>query len=167
MNLDHDYAYTETYNPIEALEEIAKDNRWPLEKLSEEEASLECMGRWGEFVLSFLWNEEHHSLQICATSTLKVSDQKLSAIKEVLFDVNQKTWIGHFVIEPQDRFITFKYNSLMRGASLNSQEHIEDLIDMAMTEFDRFYPAFQAVLHRRKVANDVMMTMLADTIGQA
>lgn len=166
VNMEIEYG-AESYNPIEALEAIAKDNKWPLEKLSDEEASLECTGRWGQFTLSFLWQEEYNALQFCAISDLVVDPARLSAIKELLFDVNHKTWLGHFDIEDAEQCITFRYNSLMHGVSMNSHDHIEDLIDMAMTEFDRFYPAFRAVLSQRKVANDMMVAMLADTMGRA
>lgn len=162
-----EYAALESYNPIEALETIAKDNKWPLEKLSDEEASLECTGRWGEFTLSFLWQEEYNALQFCAVSDLAVSAEKMQAIKDILFDINHKTWLGHFDIDDTSQCVTFRYNSLMRGISMNTHDHLEDIIELAMTEFDRFYPAFKAVLSERKVANDIMVAMLADPMGEA
>jgi hypothetical protein len=165
--MEMEYAVLESYNPIEMLEAIAKDNKWPLEKLSDEEASLECTGRWGEFTLSFLWQEEYNALQFCAMSDLIVTADKLPAIKSILFDINHKTWLGHFDIDDAAQAIVFRYNSLMRGTSLNAHDHIEDIIELAMTEFDRFYPAFKAVLSQRQVANDIMVAMLADPMGEA
>jgi hypothetical protein len=167
MNLDIDYVSLETFNPIEALELIAKDNKWPLEKLSDEEASLDCVGRWGEFTLSFLWQEEFQALQFSVLSTLKVEKNKLQIIKDLLFSVNQKVWLGHFTIDESSDHVVFRYNSLIRGLSVSAQDHIEDLIDLAMTEFDRFYPAFDASLSQRKVANDLMFAILADPMGEA
>ncbi len=167
LNLEIETTVSESHNPIDALEAIAHENKWPLEKLSDEEASLECTGRWGDFVLNFLWQEEFNALQFCALSELEVKSDKLSAIKELLFDINHKTWLGHFDIEENSQCIVFRYNSLMRGASLNTHEHIEDIIEAAMTEFDRFYPAFKAVLSHRVVANDIMIAMLADPMGEA
>ena len=165
--LQYDYGPLEGHNPIEALETIAKDNKWPLERISDDEASLECEGRWGQFTLGFLWQEEFQALQFCCISNLKVTGAKLPAIKELLYEINHKTWLGHFDIEDADNVIVFRYTSLMRGFSLHALEHIEDLIDLAMTEFDRFHPAFKATLTERKVANDLMLTMLADPMGEA
>ncbi len=165
--MEMEYASLESYNPIEALEAIAKDNKWPLEKLSDEEASLECTGRWGEFTLSFLWQEEYNALQFCAVSDLIVPEDKMQAIKDILFDINHKTWLGHFDLDSSSQYVAFRYNSLMRGISLNTHDHLEDIIELAMTEFDRFYPAFKAVLSERKVANDIMVAMLADPMGEA
>ena len=167
LNLEMETTVSESHNPIDALEAIATENKWPLEKMSDEEASLECTGRWGDFVLSFLWQEEFNALQFCAVSELKVGADKMQAVKELLFDVNHKTWLGHFDVESGTQCVVFRYNSLMRGVSLNTHEHIEDIIEAAMTEFDRFYPAFTAVLSHRVVANDVMSAMLADTVGEA
>lgn len=167
IDAQYDFSIVDSNNPIETLEAIAKENKWPLEKLSEDEAALECEGRWGQFVLNFIWQEEYQALQFCCTSNLLVTNQKASVIKNLIFDVNHKTWLGHFDIDESDNFVVFRYNSLMRGFVANGQEHIEDLIELAMTEFDRFYPAFKAVLSERKVANDVMVTMLADPMGEA
>lgn len=165
--LQFDYGPIEGHNPIEALEAIAKENKWPLERIANDEASLECEGRWGQFTLGFLWQEEFQSLQFCCASNLRVTAAKRNAIKDLMFEINQKTWLGHFSVDESDGAIIFRYTSLMRGFSLHVHEHIEDMIDMAMTEFDRFYPAFKATLTERKVANDVMLTMLADTMGEA
>lgn len=162
-----DLTFADSNNPIEALEAIAKDNKWPLEKISDDEATLECEGRWGQFTLNFLWQEEFQALQFCCMSHLTVPAERLQKIKDMLFEINHKTWLGHFDLEHDDNIIVFRYTSLMRGFVANGQDHIEDLIDLAMTEFDRFYPAFKAVLAQRIVANDVMMTMLADPMGEA
>ena len=167
LDTQFDYAVIDSNNPIEALEAIAKENKWPLEKISEDEASLECMGRWGQFTLSFIWQEEFQALQFCVVSNLAIPLAKMNAVKELLCDINHKVWLGHFDIEEIDRFVTFRYTSLMRGYALNGQDHLEDLIELAMAEFDRFYPAFKAVVTERKVANDVMLTMLADPVGEA
>lgn len=163
-----DFAILDSNNPIENLEAIAKENKWPLEKISDEEATLECEGRWGQFLLSFVWQEEYQALLFSCTSDLRVPVAKVPAIKGLLFEINHKTWLGHFDLDDSDeRYVLFRYNSLMRGFVANGQEHVEDLIELAMTEFDRFYPAFKEVLSERKVANDLMMTMLADTMGEA
>jgi hypothetical protein len=163
-----EFPFLESSNPIELLDAIAQENKWPLEKISDEEASLECEGRWGQFALNFLWQEDFQALLFSCTSDLRVPVKKIPAIKDMLFEVNSKTWLGHFDLDDSDdRFVLFRYTSLMRGYTLNAQEHVEDLIELAMTEFDRFYPAFKAVLSERKIANDVMVTMLADPMGEA
>ena len=163
----YDFSVVDSNNPIESLEAIAKENKWPLEKMSDEEASLECEGRWGQFTLNFLWQEEYQSLLFCCASDLKIPSGKMSAVKDLLFDINHKTWLGHFDLDDSDNAVIFRYNSLMRGYNISGHEHIEDLIELAMTEFDRFYPAFKAVVTERKVANDIMLTMLADAMGEA
>lgn len=157
----------ESSNPIETLEEIAKENKWPLEKLSDDEATLECEGRWGHFVLSFVWQEDYQALLFMCSSDLQVDRARLQAVKDLMYEINHKVWLGHFDMDDAENFVIFRYNSLMRGFIANGQEHIEDLIELAMTEFDRFYPAFKAVLSERKVANDIMLTMLADPMGEA
>jgi len=168
IDTQFDFGHMDHSNPIDNLEAIARENKWPLEKISDDEATMECEGRWGQFLLSFVWQEEYQALLFSCTSDLRVPIEKLNALKDMLFEVNHKVWLGHFDLDDSDdRYVLFRYNSLMRGFVANSQDHVEDLIELAMTEFDRFYPAFKEVLSERKIANDIMVTMLADPMGEA
>ncbi len=154
-------------NPIEWVEEIAAENDWPLEKHSETHVSFDCQGRWGEFTVSFLWQEEFQAMQFSCASSLNVPHLYLNPIKDLLFRVNHKIWLGHFDIDDGDQTIMFRHTSLMRGVNFAGQNYIEDLIDIALAEFDRFYPAFRMQVATKEVANDLMNTVLFETVGQA
>lgn len=169
MNLEpqFEFAAIDSNNPIDTLEAIARENKWPLEKMSDDEASLECVGRWGQFMMYFAWDEEFQSLEFSCVSSLTVPADKESAVKDMLYHINNKVWLGHFCVNEAERSLMFRYNSLMRGYNMNGQEHLEDLIELAMAEIDRFYPALKAAVHERKVANDIMVMMLADSAGEA
>lgn len=154
-------------NPLEWIEAIAEQNNWPLEKHSDTEFSFDCEGRWGNFTLSFMWQEEFQAMQFCCASNLAVPALHFSQIKKLLFKVNHKMWLGHFDVSDSENTIIFRHTSLMRGLTYAGQEHIEDLIDIALTEFDRFYPAFKMQVTTREVANDLMNTALFETVGEA
>lgn len=153
-------------NPLEWIEDIARQNDWPLEKQSDTQMSFDCEGRWGNFTLSFAWQEDFQAMQFSCASTLAVPDLHFSQIKKLLFKVNHKLWLGHFDLN-EDNNIIFRHTSLMRGLTYAGQDHIEDLIDIALAEFDRFYPAFKMQVATREVANDMMNTALFETVGEA
>jgi hypothetical protein len=46
-------------------------------------------------------------------------------------------------------------------------EVITDLMDLAMAECERYYPAFQFVIWGGRTAEDAIASSLLDTVGQA
>ncbi len=61
----------------------------------------------------------------------------------------------------------FRHAMLLRGLGGASTEQIEDLVDIALNECERFYPAFQFVLWGGKSAQDAVAAALLDTVGEA
>jgi hypothetical protein len=55
----------------------------------------------------------------------------------------------------------------MRGLSGVNSEQIEDLVDIAVSECERFYPAFQLVVWGGKPADEAMAAAMIDPIGEA
>lgn len=163
---------TDTTDPIAALEAIAEENKWPLEKHAEDEASFDCIGRWGELTMSFLWQDEYQSLQLCCMSDLKVSAEKRQSVKDMLYEVNRKTWAGYFTLDDAEDYVVFRYTSLMRHMNGDVQEHIEDMLEITLAEMDRFYPAFHAIVAGQESqtmtpANDMIVALLAEPMGEA
>jgi hypothetical protein len=61
----------------------------------------------------------------------------------------------------------FRHTTLLRGAQAASQEQLEDLVDIALTECERFYPAFQFILWGGKSASEAVSAAILDTVGEA
>ena len=169
----------ETSDPIAALEIIAEENKWPLEKHADDEASFDCIGRWGELTMNFLWQDEYQSLQLCCMSDLSVNDATRDAVKTMLYEVNRKTWAGYFTLDDAEDYVVFRYTSLMRHMSGDVQEHIEDMLEVTLAEMDRFYPAFQAAINgngapsnmvsspANDMHNNMLVALLAEPMGEA
>ena len=52
-------------------------------------------------------------------------------------------------------------------AQADQPEQIEDLVDIALTECERFYPAFQLVVWGGKGAEDAIAAAMIDPQGEA
>ena len=90
-----------------------------------------------------------------------------AAVNELLATVNDKLWLGHFGMSPSDNLLTFRQTVLLRGARGASVEQLEDLVDIAVTECDRFYPAFQMVIWGGQPAGDAVAAAMLDPAGEA
>jgi hypothetical protein len=61
----------------------------------------------------------------------------------------------------------FRHTVLLRGAAGASVEQLEDLVDIARNECERFYPAFQFVLWAGRSASEAVELAMLDTVGEA
>jgi hypothetical protein len=154
-------------NPIDLVEEIVMANEWPHDRASDEELAVEISGRWCDYRLLFVWQREMMALHFSCCFEMKVARIKRAAVYELLAAVNERLWLGHFDLAPDDYSPAFRQGVLLRGAMGASVEQIEDLVDIALSECERFYPAFQLVVWGGKSAEEAIATAMIDPIGEA
>ena len=53
------------------------------------------------------------------------------------------------------------------GSEPPSSEQVEDLVDIAVSECERFYPAFQLVIWGGKPAAEALAVAMIDPVGEA
>ena len=61
----------------------------------------------------------------------------------------------------------FRHTLLLRGAGPASVEQLEDLVDISVSESDRYYPAFQFVIWGGKTAKEALEAALIEVVGEA
>jgi hypothetical protein len=55
----------------------------------------------------------------------------------------------------------------LRGISAASAEQVEDLVDIALSECERFHPAFQFVVWGGKSPSQAIASAMIDPVGEA
>jgi hypothetical protein len=98
---------------------------------------------------------------------MKVPKRRRAGLYELLALANERLWLGHFDLAAGDNSPSFRYAVLLRGFSSVGSEQVEDLVDIAVSECERFYPAFQLVVWGGKSAEDAMAAAMIDPIGEA
>src|SRR5262249_26953977 len=98
---------------------------------------------------------------------MKVPRLRRGAVYELLAAVNEKLWIGHFDLGAGDPSPCFCHGVLLRGAMGASGEQLRDLVGIALTECERFYPAFQLVVWGGKASQDAITSAMIDPMGEA
>ena len=154
-------------NPIDLVEEIVIANDWAHDRASDEELVVEISGRWCEYRLYFVWQEEISALHFSCGFDMKVSKGRRSAVYELLALANEKLWLGHFDISAEDNSPAFRHAVLLRGVLAASAEQVEDLVDIALSECERFYPAFQFVVWGGKSPAQAIASAMIDPVGEA
>ena len=96
-----------------------------------------------------------------------VVNRRRTAVYELLALANEKLWLGHFDLSTEDNSPSYRHALLLRGVGAGSAEQIEDLVDIALSECERFYPAFQLVLWGGKRAGEAIAAAMIDPVGEA
>ena len=154
-------------NPLDLIEELVVANDWPFQRSADDEILVEIGGRWTDYRLFFVWQEEASALQFCCRLDAKVPPKTRPAINDLLSRINERLWIGHFDVSAEEESIMFRHALLLRGVSGISPEQIEDLVELALVECERFYPAFQLVIWGGKTADEAMTAAILDPLGEA
>jgi len=154
-------------NPLDLVEQFVTANDWPFDRRNDDEMAVEVPGKWCDYSLYFAWREDIGAMHFTCAFDMKVRSAKRAQLYELLALVNEKMWLGHFGLWAEEGVPMFRHAVLLRGVGGASMEQIEDLVDIALSECERFYPAFQFVLWGGKSAPDAIMAALLDTVGEA
>src|SRR4051794_26369150 len=82
-------------NPIDLVEEIVLANDWAHDRASEEEMIIEISGRWCDYRLYFLWQEELSALHFSCGFDMKVPKRRRGPFYELLALANERLWLRH------------------------------------------------------------------------
>jgi hypothetical protein len=154
-------------NPIDLVEEIVQANEWAHDRASDDEMMVEITGRWCDYRLLFVWQRELNALHFSCGFEMKVPKVRRAAVFELLAVVNERMWLGHFDLASDDHSPAFRQGVLLRGAYGATVEQIEDLVEISLSECERFFPAFQLVVWGGKNAEEAIAAAMIDPIGEA
>lgn len=156
-----------TLNPLDLAEQLIMDRDWLFDRPVEEELVAEVAGSWCHFRIWFTWQPELGAVIFSCAYDHKIPEKQREKIFPLLARVNEKMWLGHFDIGSEDGMVMFRHALLLRGGQTATAEQMEDLIDIALSECNRFYPAFQSVLWGGNTIDEALKIALLDTVGEA
>jgi hypothetical protein len=115
----------------------------------------------------FSWRDDVEALHFTCAFTGKIPNGRKTQVHELLALANERLWMGHFGLWSDEGMTLFRHVLPLRGTQGTSMGQIEDLVDTALAECERFYPAFQFVIWGGKSAPDALEASLLDTEGEA
>jgi hypothetical protein len=166
MSATHRHTEIPHANPIDLAEQLILDRDWLCDRPVDEELVAEVQGGWCNYRIWFTWQQELGVVIFSCAFDTKVPASQRAKLYPVLAAVNEKLWLGHFDLGSEDGMMMFRHALLLRGGQ-PSLEQMEDLLDIALNECNRFYPAFQSVLWGGNNCEDALQIALMDTVGEA
>ena len=153
--------------PVDMLAALFEARGWPCKSLSEEEILGEIQGSWAKYQLRGIWRQEDRVLQLLALPDIRVARDKMADAYELLALVNEQMWLGHFDIWSQGNVLVYRHGLMLGDDGLLSLDQAQALVEIAIDECDRFYPAFQFVLWSDRKPREALASALVDAAGEA
>ena len=153
-------------NPIDLLEELVSANEWRFDRTNDGEMVVEIGGNWCDYRMYFSWQEDLAAVYFSCLFDVRIPAQKRPQAADLVAMINEKLWLGHFDLCSEDLVPMFRHTMLMRGGN-PSIEPLEDLVDIALNECERYFPAFQFVLWGGKSPREALDAAMLDPVGEA
>lgn len=154
-------------NPLDVVEQIVSANEWLYDRTAETELAVTFSGTWCDYHLHFSWNAMPGALQVVNAFDTRIPEARRTDLFTLLGLINPQVWLGHFDLMTEERFVMFRYVMLTDGAEEATPERCESLIEVAVEECERFYPAFQFVLWGGHSPEAALQAAMIETVGEA
>lgn len=167
MPRETDYQAQDDAAPVEMLAALFEARGWACEVLSDDEMTGEVQGSWANYQLRAIWRSADNVLQFLCLPDIRVSGEKKQRAYELLSLVNEQMWLGHFDIWSNGDVLLYRHGALLGDDGQLSLMQAQALVETAIDECDRFYPAFQFVLWGDKTPREALDSAMVDAAGEA
>jgi hypothetical protein len=154
-------------NPLDLAEQLFEDRDWLCDRPFAEELVAEVQSGWCNYRIWFTWQADLGVVIFTCAFDTKIPERQRAKIYPLLARVNERLFLGHFDLGAEDGVVMFRHALLLRGGQGATPEQMEDLLDFALQECYRFYPAFQSVLWGGNSVEEALEIALLDTVGEA
>lgn len=154
-------------NPLDMLEEIVNANEWRYERCGDEEMVVEFKGQWCEYRMFFAWQADLAALYFSCLYDIRVPKTRKGSFAELLSMMNERLWLGHFDLCSDEMAPMFRHTIPLRGTLGITPEQLEDLLETALVECERFFPAFHFLISGGKKPHEAVEAAMLDTMGEA
>jgi hypothetical protein len=163
IDIDH----TTHGNPLDVVERIASVNDWSFERAGDDEINILIKGRWNDYQVSFTWMGEIEALHLACAFDIKVAERRRAEVQQLIAQMNEQMWIGHFDLWPKDGLVMFRHALVLTGGVEATDDQCKSVLGTAIDTCERYFPAFQFVLWAGKSAREAMDAAMFETAGEA
>ena len=154
-------------HPLDVIEQVMDAQGWRFRRTRDDDMAAEYRGKWCDYSLHFAWSTEFNAIHFTCAFDVRVPDAKRRTVNDLLAMVNDKIWLGHFGVWEEEGLPMFRHSVLLRGTPALAEQQVEDLLDIAISECERFYPAFQYVVWAGKAPREAVEVAMVEPMGEA
>jgi hypothetical protein len=155
------------FDPLDVVEHVLSAENLEFDRTDEGDLAFALAGDWKDYELWFAWRPEVDCLQLCLSLDMKASNEQRVQGFELLSLINQRVWLGHFELWPDEGEVVVPPRMAMPSGDRPTLSQAASMIDAAVEAADGFYPAFDFVLRGGKSPSDAMAACMFETVGEA
>jgi len=161
------YLESEDLHPIDIVETLAEHRAWDFDRVADDQIAMAVEGQWRTYSITLAWSPFDETLRLICTFEMEPPEDKLPRLYEALNRTNDMCWNGAFTYWHEQRLMVFRYGLVLAGGQMASPEQIDRLIGSAVSNSERFYPAFQLVSWGDGPVEEAMQVAIAEAYGRA
>ena len=117
-------------------------------------------------ILQISWSRKEQTIDLKASFYIKMDFSRNDEIYKLLNLINYSTNIGHFQIN-ESKYPTFRYSMIFNDIKNLKFDILNRTLNYAISESEKFFPAFQLILWAGKKAEEAIMFLDFATEGKA
>jgi len=170
-------------NPLDSVEDVLTANEWTFNRMNMDEIIVQVAGKCCNYRLIFVWQEDMNAIQFCCQYDMVITPNNTDITARTLMAINSKLWMGSFIVDNITHIPTFRHTLLNHGDTPHTAcfENIEALIDIALTQCERYQAAFDILAQESQQKNildniqttapmideQIMSLALMETLGES
>jgi hypothetical protein len=162
-----EFSQPQRASPLDVVERIASGHDWAFERAGDDEITILINGAWTDYQVSFTWMGSIEALHLACAFDLKVPDRRRAEVQQLVSQVNEQMWVGHFDHWQKDGMVMFRHALVLAGGVEASGKQCEAVLTTALEACERYFPAFQFVLWAGKPAREALDAAMFQTEGEA
>jgi len=143
-NQEHYFDAVEIH-PIDIVETLAEHHAWDFDRVADDQIAMAIEGAWRTYSITLAWSAYDETLRLVCSFEMDPPHEKLAALYETLNGANDKCWAGAFTFWREHRLMAYRYGLVLTGGETAGPAQIGRLVQTAVKNCERFYPAFQLV----------------------
>jgi hypothetical protein len=163
-----DLATDDDANPLDLVEDFFESKGWTITRSEDDLMVATVPGAKAKYEISMEWQEEFSALLFACTMPVEIGLNQIEAAARTLEQVNQNLWLGHFDLSAKNKHPTFRHTFLFRMIPSGlAVDIVQDVVEIAMAECNRFYSTFLLVQAGDIRLADNLHAATFETIGEA
>jgi hypothetical protein len=167
MTASESYLHSDDLHPIDIVETLAAHHDWDFDRVTDDQIAMAVEGQWRTYSITLAWSGYDETLRLICTFEMDPPEERIAALYDTLNRTNDMVWTGGFSFWREQRLMVWRYGLSLAGGQIASAEQVDRMIAEAVTNAERFYPAFQLVCWGDDSPERAMDVAMGQAYGRA
>lgn len=159
---------TDDNNPLDMVEELVEARQWQFVREDDDFMIITVPGLKDSYEICLEWQDEFSSVLFACSIPLEIGEKHYESATRTIEKINQNLWLGHFDLSNKGVHPTFRHTLLFRMIPSGiAVDIVNDVIELAIAECNRFYTTFQMIQAGDVQLQDNLNAAVFETVGEA